>query len=87
MTNLEVTSVEYDREVEAPDNATVTTALPLDIVQEEIARVVREAENLAEDLALAVVIRTRLEHDSGERVSLADFIRQEGFDPGDFGVE
>jgi hypothetical protein len=87
MTTLEVTSAEYDREAAAPDNATLTKPLPLDDVRKEIARVVRESDDLAEDLAIAAVVRIRLEQGAGESVSLVEFIQQEGFDPADFDIE
>lgn len=72
---------------ELPESATATEQLPDEVIRNEITRVVREADTLAEDLALAVVVRTRMAEDSGERVPLGEFIRQEGFDPADFGVE
>lgn len=86
MTSLEVTSIKYGQ-ASAPGNATYTHALPWDEVRNEIARVVEGADNLAEDLALAVVVRTRLERTSEGSMPLRDFIRQEGFDPGEFGLE
>lgn len=84
MTRMTLTKLEVGSEAlrELPENVTVTEPLPEEAVREEIERVV----DLAEDLALAVVIRTRIEQDTGERVPIADFIRREGFDPADFGV-
>lgn len=47
----------------------------------------RVDSDLAEDLAIAVEVRMRIAQDTGERTALADFIRQEGFNPADFDVE
>jgi hypothetical protein len=43
--------------------------------------------NLLDDLAAAFEIRNRDRADTGERVTLAALIRDQGFDPAEFGVE
>lgn len=44
-------------------------------------------ENLADDLAIALEVRARRASDSGDRVTLEEFMREQGYDPADFGLE
>lgn len=85
VTRVDDSGEEDPREI--PEDATLTTPLPDEVIRSAIAQVVRRSDDLAVDLALAVEVRTRLARDTGERIPLAAFIRQEGFDPADFGVE
>ena len=87
MTVTRIDYIEHEARYEIPENATATAPPSDEAIQTEVTRVVRRADDLMEDLALAVVVRTRLTEDKGNRVPLETFIRQEGFDPADFGVE
>jgi len=80
-------AVRFIGEPYLPDTATLTEPRPDDEIQSSIAEVVRHSADLLEDLAIAVEVRTRMAEDTGARIPLADFIRQEGFDPADFDVE
>jgi hypothetical protein len=69
------------------ETSTVTEALPEDVVQMAIARVVLKSDrDLAEDLMIGVQVRERIAEDTGERLTLTSLIEAQGFDPADFGV-
>jgi hypothetical protein len=70
-----------------PPTATDTEQRPAEEIRAEIRRVVETAENLPDDLLIAVQVRKREVEDSGERVLLEDFMREQGYDPADFGLE
>lgn len=73
-----------------PESATVTRRSPEADIQAAIAAVVLAVEEHAElvdDLDIALHVRMRDSADSGERIPLEDFMRQEGYDPSDFGLE
>jgi hypothetical protein len=65
---------------------TITAFLPSEIDDSRHRRYVveqaeREQEELADDLMIALEVATRDAADSGDRISLDDFMKQEGFDP------
>ncbi len=71
-----------------PETATITEPRPADEVRKAIAAAVLGADRgLAEDLMIAPQVRERLAEDTGERVELIDFAREQGFNPGDLGLE
>lgn len=43
--------------------------------------------DVLDDLVIAIEVRKRDRSDTGERLSLDDLIRGQGFDPSDFGLE
>lgn len=43
--------------------------------------------SLVDDLVIAVEVRERDARDTGERILLEDFMREQGFDPEEFPVE
>lgn len=71
-----------------PETATITQPRPEAEIRAAVAEVLLRSDRmLAEDLIIAFQVRARLAEDTGERIELVDFIRQEGFDPSDFGLE
>jgi hypothetical protein len=68
---------------ELQETETITRPLPEETIGAAIAQVV----GLAEDLAIAAQVRARIAEDTGERLTLHGLIRDQGFDPADFGVE
>jgi hypothetical protein len=71
-----------------PETATVTEPRPADEVRQAIAAAVLKADlDLAEDLMIALQVSERMARDTGERVELLDFVREQGFEPGDLGLE
>lgn len=43
--------------------------------------------DLLDDLAIAEQVRQRDKTDTGERITLAELARSQGFDPAEFGIE
>jgi hypothetical protein len=70
-----------------PESATITEQLPEEEIRAAIAEVVANAEELVEDLVIAALVRARMAEDTGERLTLVELIREQGFDPSDFDVE
>ncbi len=83
MTSLEVATVEFDSEEGTPHpaNASVTKPLPENEVAQAISDVVARAdEDYARDLVTVLQIKARQDEDTGERLSLAQFADEVGFD-------
>lgn len=71
-----------------PETATITEPRPADEVRKTIAAAVLKSDrDLAEDLMIALQVSERMAQDTGERVELIDFVREQGFEPGDLGLE
>jgi hypothetical protein len=70
-----------------PETTTITQPLEETAVRVAIAHAVVLAEELEDDLRLAVQVRRRVDEDTGERLTLVELIEEQGFDPADFGVE
>jgi len=64
-----------------PENATLTVPRPRDEIVRAISQVVARAdEDFAREMVTVLQVRARLASDTGERLTLAEFADQEGFD-------
>jgi hypothetical protein len=83
-----ITKAEIEGERQLPESATLTEQLPENLVRQSIAAVVAAKDpELLDDLAISVEVARRDAADTGERIPLAAFMRQQGFDPAEFGLE
>jgi hypothetical protein len=76
--------------VPLPETATVTEQRPPNEIRAAIAAVVAKVADqadLADDLMIALEVRKRDTEGMGGRVELEEFMREQGYDPADFGIE
>lgn len=81
MTSLTIKAVEYgDAATELPERTTLTMPLPERDVADAISNVVARAdEDYALDLITMLQVKARIAEDKGERLSLDEFARLEGW--------
>lgn len=73
-------------DLEMPENASCTSDFDItDEARDAYVSFMIEALDRADDMVIALQIRVRGASDSGERTELADFIREQGYDPAEFG--
>ena len=83
-----IVDVELDSEERGlPESATITQPLEEILIRELITARLLQQSNLADDLTIAVEVVERDARDTGERIRLEDFMRQEGYEPSEFGLE